>query len=239
MKLARSCTWFAVLLMLAGCSMPARMDGDSSGFDYRPVGGRGGAAGAARSAVHTELIQTMLAQHQYYAALAHIQQLANEEGATPELRYLEGEVRRKLGQSPAAEALYRGLLRDQDYSGAAYHGLGLLAAERGDVRGAVQHLRTAAGRRPTDAEIRNDLGYALMLSGRYQEALPEIATAVELDPANDRSRSNLLLLLMLQRDEKRVRQVVAESGVKPDQLARLRAQAQSLSRKPAGKERVR
>jgi len=228
---------WVLIPMAAGCSLPSRLDSDGAGFDYRPLDASGDAAGAgageARAAVHTELIQTMLTQRQYYAALAHIEQMARDRGASAELRYLEAEVRRKLGQTREAEALYQSLLRNAEYSGQAYHGLGLAAASKNNLRAAVQHLRTAAGRRPTDAEIRNDLGYALMLAGRYQEALPEIATAVELDAQDGRGRNNLLMLLMLKGDEAGVKRVAAESDVSPAELARLRTQAQSLKKRPA------
>lgn len=229
MKFAMILPVLVLGFLVTGCSLPSRMD--SSSFEFRPVeSGSAEGAGEARAAVHTELIQTMLAQRQYYAALAHIEQRVGEQGQTPELRYLEAEVRRRLDQVREAEALYRGLLRNSRYAGMAYHGLGLVAASRKDLRTAVQHLRAAAERRPTDAEIRNDLGYALMLAGRYDEALPEIATAVELDGDDDRARNNLLILLMLKRDEAGVRRVAGESAVSSAELARLRTQAQSLGK---------
>lgn len=236
----------AVTGLLGACSLPQRLDGgDDGSFEYRPVSGgarRSGEGEAARGAMHTELIQTMLAQQQYYAALAHLEQRMNESGATPELRYLEAEVRRRLGQNREAEAIYQSLLRKAaaSYGGQAYHGLGLLAAQRKDYPSAVQHLRAAAGRRPTDGEIRNDLGYALMLAGRYAEALPEIATAVELGGNDNRSSNNLVVLLMLTKDETRAHRVAAESGIGAAELARLRKQAQSLARaRSAGQEKAR
>jgi Flp pilus assembly protein TadD len=235
-------------LALGACSLPQRLDGGPAGprgsappaaerIELRPVGARGRVAapartdddGMVRGAMHVELIETMLSQRQYYAALAHIEQRINESGETPELRYLEAEVRRHLGQADAAESLYRGLLRGEArYAGLAYHGLGLLAADRGEADVAVRHLRDAARRRPTDGEIRNDLGYALMLAGQYRAALPEVATAVELNAGDPRARNNLVMLMMLMKDEASVRRVAAEAGMGADELAQLRQQAQSL-----------
>nr|WP_241696137.1 tetratricopeptide repeat protein [Solimonas terrae] len=174
----------------------------------------------------------MLDQQQYYAALAHIQQQQRLTGNSDDLRYLEAEARRDLGQSAAAEALYRGLLNGR-LAGDAYHGLGLLYASR-NLNTSVQYLREATRRDPTDAGARNDLGYALLRAGRYAEAMPELSTAVELEPNDDKSRNNLLLLLMLTGDEAGVKRVVDEAGITPDVVARMRSDARNLQARNAG-----
>lgn len=185
-------------------------------------------SGSDDGVVHTDLIRGMLAKQQYYAALAHIEDQKRTTGSTRELKLLEAEARRKLGQGAQAEKLYRELL-GTEYGGDAEHGIGLLYAAR-DLNSAVQHLRLAVQRRPTDVTFRNDLGYALMVSGRYKEALPELATAVELDQNNQLSRNNLITLLLITKDETRARQVARDSGVSDDELAGLRRKAQSLTK---------
>ena len=205
-----------VVLACAGCTLPQPKDGDA-------------ASGAAPS-LHRDLIVGMLEQKQYYAALAHVQQQQNQSGATPELRYYEAEARRRLGQTRAADALYRDLLKS-DYAAQAYHGLGLLQVKT-DLKAAVQLLQQAVQRQPTDTQMRNDLGYALMMAGRYQEALPQMATAVELDPGNVKSVNNLIVLLLLRRDEAGARRVAEEGGISAEALAALRKQAQALAAKP-------
>lgn len=212
-------------LLLAGCA-----------------GGFGGATTASPNtpeelestdkSMHVDLIRKMLDQEQYYAALAHIQQQQRSSGNSDELRYLEAEARRQLGEDAAAEKLYRDLLKGR-LAGDAYHGLGLLYAPR-NLATSIQYLREAAVRTPTDAKVRNDLGYALVRAGRYAEAMPELSTAVELDPANDKARNNLLLLLILTRDEDGVRRVVEQAGIPPDTVARLRSDAQALQARSAG-----
>ncbi|HEY0973475.1 MAG TPA: tetratricopeptide repeat protein [Solimonas sp.] len=177
-------------------------------------------------AVHADLIRGMLAQNNNYAALAHIQDQQRRTGNTAELRYLEAEARRRLGQIAEAEALYRGLLRS-DLSAQAYHGLGLLYAT-GNLGQSIVYLREAAKRRPTDADVRSDLGFALLRAGQYDASLAELATAVELDAANTKARNNLLLLLMTTGDEAGVKRVAADTGIDNPTLTRLRKQAQSL-----------
>lgn len=220
---------FLPLLLLAACALPRPVDGE--GADFSLTAGRGEEAGPeGGDAVYIDLVRGMLDQGQYYAALAHIQEQQRRLGRSPPaLQLLEAEARRELGQRPAAEKLYRGLL-DGDWGAQAHQGLGLLYAAR-DLPRAIGHLREAVRRRPTAVDARNDLGYALLLAGRYDEALPEIATAVELQPAGEKARNNLVLLLLLQGDEAGVKRVTAESGLPAASLARLRQQAQSLKPK--------
>lgn len=182
--------------------------------------------GSAAPEVYTDLIRRMIEQQQYYAALAHIQEQQVRSGNSDELRYLEAEARRQLGQADAAEKLYRGLLRG-GHAARAYRGLGLLSVQR-DLPAAVELFREAVKRAPTDVDIRNDLGYALMLAGRYREALPEIATAVELDPESVKARNNLIVLLMLSRDEAGVKRVAEAGDVPAKTIAQLRRQAERL-----------
>lgn len=187
-------------------------------------------------AVYADVIQALIAQEQYYAALAHIQQQQRQEGNSDELRFLEAEARRNLGQPGDAEKLYRQLLRSR-YAAQSYRGLGLLYAPR-DLNASVQYLREAVQRQPTSAEMRNDLGYALMSGGRYREALAEFATAVELEPGLDKARNNLIVLLILSHDEAGVKRVAAAGGVDDKSLAKLRRQAQNLSSRVATSQGV-
>ncbi len=182
-------------------------------------------------AVYADVITALIDQEQYYAALAHIQQQQRQQGNTDQLRFLEAEALRHLGQSSEAEKLYKQLLRSS-FAAQSHRGLGLLYAPR-DINAAVQHLREAVQREPTNAGMRNDLGYALMSGGRYREALTEIATAVELEPGLDKARNNLIVLLILSRDEAGVKRVAAAGSVNDKSLASLRRQAQNLSSRVA------
>ena len=223
-------------LLLNACALPTPLD---SGV--RPVGMSKrppveSDEGSISGAMHSELIQSLLMQKQYYAALAHVEAAQSEEGATPELRYLEAEARRELGQSAQAQALYTGLLRSV-YAAEAYQGLGLLQGARKDWSGAIEQLTLAVERKPASAAMRGDLGYALMAAGRWNEALTELATAVELDPGSARNRNNLIVLLMLNGDEAGVKRVASASDVSRQALVKLRVQAQSLRQSLRGSSR--
>ncbi|MCC2655383.1 MAG: hypothetical protein K0Q76_491 [Panacagrimonas sp.] len=184
----------------------------------------------SRREVHAELIRGMIDSGQYYAAIAHVQAQVQQGGPTQQLQLLEAEARRRLGQNTEAQAIYRELLKSRDYQADAYYGLGLISAKT-DLRTGVWQLQQAVQRRPADPDMRNDLGYALILSRRYREALNELATAVELEAgrAESKARNNLVLLMIVTGDEPAVRRIVSETGMSPETLSGLRRRAQTLA----------
>jgi len=167
--------------------------------------------------IHADLIRQMLDNGQYYAALAHIED-AKRGGGSDELTLLEGDARGHLGQQAQADALYRKLL-DTRFAAQAYHGLGRLYVKT-DLEGAIGNLRKAVERAPTDVDFRNDLGYALMESGRYTEAALQLSTAAELAPSERKSRHNLIILAMLMGNEGAVQRLVRQEsgGMTPEQM---------------------
>jgi hypothetical protein len=75
-------------------------------------GPKGGEPAAANEpALYLEAVRALIGQRQYYAAVAHIQQDRLTHGDTPELRLLEADARRLLGQNKASESLYQSVLR--------------------------------------------------------------------------------------------------------------------------------
>jgi len=175
--------------------------------------------------IHADLIQQMLDKGQYYAALAHIED-QKRSGDSDQLRLLEAEARRHLGQQAQAEALYRGLLNTA-YAGQAYHGLGMLYKDS-NLNEAIRNLRYAVERAPTNVDFRNDLGYALMIAGRYTEAMPQLSTAAELAPAQMKSRNNLIILMLLVGDEGAAQRLAQDADVKADGIRQLRDSARAI-----------
>lgn len=207
--------------LTGACALPQRVDGPPRVSQER-------SGHTVDREVYADLIRSMLDQGQYYASLAHVQQRRTSGGGDRQvLTYLEAEARRGLGQIAAADALYQNLLRSS-LAGEAYHGLGLLHA-RTDPARSIGFLREAAKLRPTDADVRNDLGYALLMARRDREALHELATAVELAPESDKARNNLLLLMMVQGNETAVNRITREAMVPVETIAHLRQQARTLN----------
>ncbi|TAM12762.1 MAG: hypothetical protein EPN72_12880 [Nevskiaceae bacterium] len=183
---------------------------------------------AKRDDVHLSLIRDMIASRQYYAALAHIQAQQAAVGAdNPELKLLEADTRRNLGEYGRAEALYKALLKGA-LRGHALHGLGLLRAHEGNLGQAIADLRQAAQALPTDVDVRNDYGYALMQSGDYASAFPQLSTAAELAPRERRSRRNLVILMYLMNRPTDAQQLATRSGLDGTQLQQLQQQARVM-----------
>jgi Flp pilus assembly protein TadD len=183
--------------------------------------------------IKSDAVRALLEQGQYYAALAHIEEQKQVAPNNAELIWLEAETRRHLQQQVASEALYRRLIGGP-LEGKAWHGLGLLTA-RNDLGAAIDALRNGVRRLPTDVEIRNDLGYALMEAGRYTEALPELSTAAELAPTQLKSRNNLIILMLLTGNQVGAEQIARQSGATPDTLKQLKTQAQAIRSQQASR----
>jgi Flp pilus assembly protein TadD len=209
MKL-RALLWIVLASSLGACTLPMAKDRVSR----------------TESSLHNELIRGMLGNGQYYAALAHIDDERRRSGESPELSALRADALAALGRTREADAIYRSLLQGE-FAGDGYHGLGLLHVRTNPATG-IAYLKSAVARRPTSAQWRNDLGYALMSNGRLSEALPEIATATELDPASERYRNNLMILLILMKDEPRITRLQSQWNLPSKTLGELRRQAQAL-----------
>ena len=179
--------------------------------------------------MHAELIGTMLAKGRNYAALAHIEEL-EREGKTDkdQLRLLRASAQYQLGELKASEDNYRALTSTA-YAGQAWHGLGLIAAQR-NLREAVGYLNNAVSARPTDPQIRNDLGYTLMLAGRLAEARHHLATATELTPADEQAQNNLVLSFLLEGQQQQARKLARSFRIAEDSFRQLQAESRVIQR---------
>lgn len=144
-----------------------------------------------------ELTLSMIGQRekdgQLYAALAALQTLP--ESSPSVLRY-KGDVLRRLGRSDAAGHFQR--LQKTCLGPWGDHGLGLVAADEGDMKSALELLGRAAEKQPMEYRFRNDLGVAMLRMHKIEEARFELMTALELSPERNLPAVNLLSLLMAQ-----------------------------------------
>lgn len=166
------------------------------------------------------LIRQMQEQGMYFASLAHIDAYEQQNGSTPELQRLRADALRETRQTAAADGAYRKLLNSSEAS-AAWHGLGLLAAQSGDYKAAVSSLREAAKREPTNPVMLSDLGYALLRTGDIAAARVPLAQAAELAPDNRKMISNLALLLMVSGDAEKARAVMDKAALSAESRARI------------------
>ncbi|MQA56520.1 tetratricopeptide repeat protein [Pseudomonas piscis] len=163
-----------------------------------------------------------------YAGLANLQSLPDN---LAEVRVRKARVYRLLGRSEA-EPLYRSLL-GSCLAAEGEHGLGQLAAARGDNSQAQAHLQRAASLAPTNEKIRNDLGVVYLNQLRLEDARFEFLTAIELQQSDPLAAINLVTLLLYQDNWQQASQVVSRARLNPQQFAQAQARAEEL--KTSGK----
>ena len=88
------------------------------------------------------------------------------------------------------ETLYARTIERNPGSWLAHHNLGMLKLTTSPVE-AAEHLGAAARIRPGDAQTRVNLGYALQLQGRYEEAASEYRAAIRADASFVEAHNNL------------------------------------------------
>jgi len=169
------------------------------------------------------LAQDMADEGRLHASLAHLESLPDSLG---EVRLRKARVLRLLG-SNEAEPLYRSLL-GTCRAAEGEHGLGQLAAARGDHAKAQEHLLAAVKLAPTDEKIRNDLGVVYLNQLKLDQARFQFLTAMELKQSDPLAAMNLVTLLIYQDNWKQAAQLVTRAGLSPSQVGEAQARAQQL-----------
>lgn len=113
--------------------------------------------------------------------------------ADERLRRAEDFIRQERLAEAATE--YRKLLDRDRTDVAALAGLGRVSGLMGDAAGSLGFVARAAELRPGDASIANQLGVALVMNGRRQEAAKTFDRAVELNPQDPFAHVNAALNL--------------------------------------------
>lgn len=153
------------------------------------------------------LAQNMADEGRLHASLANLEGMPDSLG---EVRLRKARVLRLLG-SHEAEPLYRSLL-GTCRAAEGEHGLGQLAAARGDNALAQQHLLTASKLEPTDEKIRNDLGVVYLNQLKLEQARFQFLTAMELKPSDSLAAVNLATLLIYQNNWTQAAELAARAG---------------------------
>lgn len=170
--------------------------------------------------------QEMATAGRRHAALANLERLPN---TLPQVRLSKARLLRLLGHGGEAEALYAGLLNTCLVAD-GHHGLGQLAASRGNNATAQEHLRAAASLSPANDAIRNDLGVVYLNQRQLSEARFELLTAMELNEGAKRAPINLLTLLVYQGDWQTARDLVRNKGLSADEFGRAEERARVMRR---------
>ncbi|MBO6635651.1 tetratricopeptide repeat protein [Parvibaculum sp.] len=213
----------SLCLAIAGCA--------DSGFDFDPVSTvipRSSEVksldDASTSKLYLSVVNGLLEQGRYHAALAYLDQYAVQEKKTPYFTELYGEALLGTEQyNKAAEAFAE--LEDTERESEGFSGLGRVSASSGDWAGAVVYFKRAVASRPSSAEYLNNLGYAqLCAGGAVREAEFNLRQAQELDPSSASIRNNLVIALLLSGKDNEARRLL--SGIP---TARERAEVQKFA----------
>lgn len=109
--------------------------------------------------------------------------------------YALGRELQRSGKLDDAERAYRRALELDPAHIEAHNGLAAVSAGRGDVDMAISILTNLATKRPDQAHLQGNLGYAHFLKGNYFEARVALERAIALDPANERLQEKLALVM--------------------------------------------
>lgn len=205
------------LLMLGGCAT-----GGQSNPPWMVMGGSCTKLSADQD-LSLNLADDMAKEGKLHASLANLQNLP-ERSAQVQLR--KARIYRQLGRNEA-EPLFQGLL-GSCLGAEGEHGLGQLAAGRGDNALATAHLERAAKLAPTDAKIRNDLGVVYLNQRRDDDARFEFLTALELKQDDSLAALNLVTLLIYQDQWTQAAELVTRAELTPDQVSDAQSRAQAL-----------
>lgn len=214
------------ILTLGGCATSQNHSTSSllSGDDT-PLAAATGPKEDAK--LYSDLIGRLIKQDKLYAAMAHLEERQEAFGNTDQLRVLRADILRKMGQSAPAQAIYSQLLKGE-YAAQANHGLGLIYASN-DLTTGTRYLKTAVDSAPTNAQMRNDYGYALMRQEKYDKAYTQLATAYQLDDKNKLNANNFIVLLLVMGHTTRAHQVATAGKISRQTMKHLRHEAHTLS----------
>lgn len=146
--------------------------------------------------VQLDLVDSLTAREQPYAALAKLE----SEGLETEQHWLRrGQLLATTQQLAGAEEVFQALV-EECHSARAHHGLGLVYLKQHRLDQGLAQLATARKKAPSSADVRNDYGYALLLSGHQEDAVFELRTAFELADGQGAVRQNLAAAYVINGD---------------------------------------
>lgn len=150
--------------------------------------------GEAQSDLYLGVVDGLIRQQRYQAAIAFLAKYQKSGPATPRFCILAGQALTGAARYDEAIASFRCALKSES-AALAYDGIGQAQAARGDWASAVQNFRTATLLDPANADYLNNLGYAQLRQPvpEYAAAADALERAYELAPDSVRIRNNLAL----------------------------------------------
>jgi len=171
--------------------------------------------------LYLTIVEGLLDQGRYRAALGYLNQYAVSESANPRFNMLKGEALLGVHQYDEAHEAFAKLI-DTDLSGVGYSGLGRVEAAKGHWNEARENFAKAVAAEPADPDYLNNLGYAEIQMGETQslsQALFNLRQAQELNPQSASIRNNLVLALTLSGDEAEAQRILQTIAVPSERVA--------------------
>lgn len=123
---------------------------------------------------------------------------ANKPAATPasvvDAWFLQGKSAHGAGEQARAEELYGKVLEKSPAHAGALNALGVLYANTNRLGQSIALFQRALLAEPQASHVYNNLGYALLLAGRLDEADAALQHALDLSPARPATLKNQELL---------------------------------------------
>lgn len=180
--------------LLAGCAAGPPAAGASAAPPASPASAA--LDTDARAGLYLGVVEGLIRQRRYEAAIAFLAQYQKARPATPRFEMLSGDALLGAGRTAEAIACYRRALAS-DMAAAARDGIGRAEAAQGQWAEAAADFRAASSLSPADAAYLNNYAYAEMKQGlqgvRLGPALTALMRAHELAPESDLVRNNLIL----------------------------------------------
>jgi len=162
-----------------------------------------------------DAVDAQMSRSQPYAALAKLE----SEGLATEQHWVRrGQLLASTSQVAEAQEVFQALATQCD-SAMGHHGLGLVYLKLGKLNEGTRELRKARELAPSSSDIRNDYGYALLLTGGYYDAVFELRTAFELANGEGAVRQNLAAGYFITNDRSGIAMLRQKYNLSNDEIA--------------------
>ena len=146
---------------------------------------------AGRDQARLEFARGLLNAGAADACLELIAQLRRDGVRGIELERLHAEALRATGLDDDAQHVLEGVVKRWPRDAAAHNELGILAMDRKDLPTAVEHFEQAVRFDKDNGRYLNNLGFALLTSGRADDAIEALRSALRMDSSKTQTRNNL------------------------------------------------
>jgi len=153
-------------------------------------------ASEASQKLYLDLINRMIAQGSYDAALAHLDEYRLRVFYDPMADLMRADVLSRLGRDKEAATVLRPYLnspKNDDRTAKANKIAGRIYANRKNWTEAAKYYERARQASPSDPSVLNNLGYTLAQANEYKKAIQVLRQAYELSPDSEQIRNNLIL----------------------------------------------